>query len=177
MSESKSPVDRITAGAAIPLESRPAINYILGGPFDNQYQSKCQQKKLLRTTTVKARVSAIHTGGGHKETKPIDSPISFSPVNLNRVIMPHSNALVLTLCISGFGVHKVLVDHSNAVDLLQLPAFNQIKLSSGILNLARRILFGFNGATTTTLGDIMFPVQAELVIQQVLFLVIEDLRP
>ena len=48
-------VDRITVGATALSESRPAINYILGGPFDNQYQSKCQHNKLLRVATVKAQ--------------------------------------------------------------------------------------------------------------------------
>ena len=92
-------------------------------------------------------------GGGHEETKPIDDPISFPSINLNKVIVPHYDALILTLCISGFDVHKVLVDPGSEADLLQLPAFNQMKLSSGMLNSARQILFGFNDITTTTLGD------------------------
>ena len=57
------------------------------------------------------------------EVEPIDAPISFPPVNLNRVIMPHYNALVLTLCINGFDVHNVLVDLSSTTDLLQFSAF------------------------------------------------------
>ena len=73
---------------------------------------------------VKARVNAIHTGGNWEETKLIDGPISFPLVNLNRVIVPHYDALVPTLCISGFDVHRVLVDIGNATYLLQLPAFN-----------------------------------------------------
>ena len=73
---------------------------------------------------VKARVNAIHTGGGHEETKPIDNPISFHPVNPNIVIMPNYDALVLTLCISGFDVNKVLVDPGSTTDFLQLPTFN-----------------------------------------------------
>ena len=40
---------------------------------------------------------------------------------------------------------------------------------------AGRILSGFNGATTLTMGDITFPVKAGPVIQQVLFSVVEDL--
>ena len=36
--ESMSTADRITVGAAAPSESRPTINYMLGGPFDDQYQ-------------------------------------------------------------------------------------------------------------------------------------------
>ena len=34
-----------------------------------------------------------------------------------------NDALVLTLSINGFDVHRVLVDPSNAADLLQLPPF------------------------------------------------------
>ena len=91
--------------------------------------------------------------------------------------MPHYDALVLTICINDFDVHRMLVDPGSAIDLLQLPAFNQMKLSPLMLNSVGRILFGFNSVTTTTLGDITLPVQARLVTQQVLFLVVEDLGP
>ena len=111
-------IDRTVAGIAAPSKSRPTINYILGEPFDDQYQSKHQQKKLLRAATVKARVNIVYSRGSQEETKPIDDPISFPLVNPNRVIVSHHGALVLTLCINGFHVHRVLVDLSNAVDLL-----------------------------------------------------------
>ena len=113
----------------------------------------------MRAATIKAWVNAVHTRGSWEETKPIDGSISFPPVNLNRVIMPHYDALVLTLCINGFDVHWVLVDPGSATDLLKMPSFNQIKLSSQMLNSAEQILYGFNGATTTTLGDITLLVQ------------------
>ena len=83
-------VDRTVVGIAASSESRPAINYILGGPFDDQYQSKHHQKNLLRAAMVKARENAIHARGSQEETKPIDSFISFSPINPNRVIVPPS---------------------------------------------------------------------------------------
>ena len=38
--ESGQAADKITAEGAIPLESRLAINYILGDPSNYQYQSK-----------------------------------------------------------------------------------------------------------------------------------------
>ena len=91
--------------------------------------------------------------------------------------MPHYDTLVLTLCINGFDVHRVLVDPSSATNLLQLPAFKQMKLSLAALNSVGRILFGFNGATTVTLGDVSLLVRVEPVTHQVLFLVIEDLGP
>ena len=105
-------------------------------------------------------MNAIHAEGRHEETKPIEGPISFPPVNLNRIIVPRYDALVVTLCINGFDVHMVLIDSGSAIDLLQLLAFDQMKLSSGMLNSVKQILSDFNGATTTTLGDVALPVKA-----------------
>ena len=70
------------------------------------------------------------------------------------IIVPHYDALVLTLCIHGFNVHRVMVDHSSAANLLQLPAFKQMKLSLGVVNSVGRIFSSFNGATIVTLGDV-----------------------
>ena len=115
--EPRQDADRIAAGAAALPEPRPTINYILGDPSDDQYQTKRQQKKLLRAATIKARVNAIHTGCSRAETELIDDPISFPSVNSNKVIVPHYDALVLTLYINGFDVHMVLMDRS-VTDLL-----------------------------------------------------------
>ena len=96
-------------------------------------------------------------------------------VNLNKIIIPHYDALVLTFYINGFDVHEVFVDPDSATDLLQLPAFNQMRLSLGMLNSTERILSNFNGATTVTLGDVTLPVRVDQVTQQVMFSVVGDL--
>ena len=158
--DSGQPIGRITANPVTPLEPIPAINYILGSPTDDYYQSKQQKKRLVRAATVKARVNVVHTKRSQGEVELVDGPISFPPVNPNRVIMPHYDALVLTLYINGFDVHRVLVDSGRVADLPQLPSFTQMKLSHGMLNLVWRILFDFNKATTITLGDITLPVTA-----------------
>ena len=67
------------------------------------------------------------------------------------------------------------MDPGSATYLLQLPTFTQMNLSPGMLNSVRRILYGFNGATTTTLGDVTLPMKAEPFTQRVLFSVVEDL--
>ena len=89
--------------------------------------------------------------------------------------MPHYDALVLTLCNNGFDVHRVLVDPGSVAGLLQLPAFKQMKLSLGMMNSVGRILYGFNGATTVTLGDVVLLVKARPVTQQVLFSIVKGL--
>ena len=136
---------------------------------------RCRSLKFLKEKLIK--VNAIRTEGKHEKTKPIDGPISFPPINPNKVIVPHYDALVLTLCIHGFDVQVVLVDLGSVADLLKIPAFKQMKLSLGVVNSTRRILSGFNGATTVTLGDVMLPIKAGPVTQRVLFSIVEDLRP
>ena len=91
--------------------------------------------------------------------------------------MPYYDALVLTLYIKDFDVHRVLVDPGSSTNLLQLSAFKKMKLSLGMLNSVGRILSGFNGVTSVTLGDVTLPVKVEPVTQQVLFSIFEDLGP
>ena len=112
-------------------------------------------------------MNVVHTKSIQGGSELINSPISFPLVKTNRVIVPHYDALVLTLYINGFDVHRVLVDLGSAADLLPLLAFVQIKLSSSMLNSSGRILSGFNGATTMTLGDVTLPVRAGSVTQRV----------
>ena len=74
-------------------------------------------------------------------------------------------------------MHRVLVDPGSAADLLHLPAFKEMRVLLDHFSSAGRVLSGFNRATTLTVRDISFPVQAGPVTQQVLFSVVEDLGP
>ena len=158
-------------------ESRSTINFILGGPTDSQYQSKKQRRRILKAASVKARVNIISNRGDAPAVLPVDGLISFPPINPTRVITPHYDALVLTVCINSFDVHRVFVDPGSATDLLHLPAFNQMKVPVDRLHSVGRILLGFNVATTLSIGDITFSVKAGPVTQQVLFSLVEDLGP
>ena len=104
-----------TASRAI-TEIEPAskpqstINFILGGPADNQYQSKKQRRRMLPVASARARVNTISNRGDVLAVLLVDDLISFPPINPTRVITPHYDALVLTVCINSFDVHRVLVD-------------------------------------------------------------------
>ena len=54
-------VDRAIVATEHPPESRPTINFVLGGPIDDQYRSKRQRRKMLYTALVRARVNTINT--------------------------------------------------------------------------------------------------------------------
>ena len=107
--------------------------------------------------------------------QPINGLVSFPPIDPTRIITPHYDALVLTLCINNFDVHRVLVDPGSAAELLHLPALTQMKVPLSHLSSAGRVLFGFNGSTKLTVGDISLSVKAGPVTQQVLFSVVKDL--
>ena len=74
-------------------------------------------------------------------------------------------------------MHRVLVDPGSAADLLHLPAFKHMRVPIDHLSSDGRVLSGFNGATTLTVGDIAFPVRSSPVTQQILFSIVEDLGP
>ena len=169
--------DRVIVATEHPSESRPIINFVLGGPIDDQYRSKRQRRKMLRAASVRALVNTINTLVSSTAVQPIDCPISFHPINPARVITPHYDALILTLCINNFDVHRVLVDPGSPAELLHLPAFRQMRVPLSHLSSAKRVLSGFNGATILIVGDIALFVKAGPVTQQVLFLVVEDLGP
>ena len=132
---------------------------------------------MLRAAIVRARVNTISIPESSTVIQPIDGHISFSPINPTRVITPHYDALILTLCINSFDVHRVLVDPGSEAELLHLPAFMQMKVPLSHLSSAGRVLSGFNGSTTLTVGDIALFVKAGPITQQVLFSVVEDLGP
>ena len=53
--------DRVAVDIEHASGPRLAINFILGGPVDNQYQSKKQRRKMLRAALVRARVNTVST--------------------------------------------------------------------------------------------------------------------
>ncbi|RVW40367.1 hypothetical protein CK203_092459 [Vitis vinifera] len=109
--------------------------------------------------------------------RPIDEPIAFSPIDSNRVILPHEDVLVLTLGVGGFDVHIILIDLGSFVNLLQMSAYRQMGYSLSALENPGRILTSFNGASTVSLGDDILTVQVDPITLNVLFSIVEDLSP
>ena len=107
--------------------------------------------------------------------RPIDEVITFPSIDLNRVLQPHQYALILTLGINDFDVRRILVDPGSSANLLQMSAFKQMGFPLPALENLRRILLGFNGVSTTSLADVVLPVQDGPVILNIQFFMVEDL--
>ncbi|RVX18608.1 hypothetical protein CK203_006562 [Vitis vinifera] len=141
-----------------PIAPRAVINYIHGGPLDEYYDSKRKRQKLLRAALVCECVNSIRSGLTSRSAHPIDETIIFPSIDPIRILQPHRDALILSLGIEDFNVRWVLVDPGSSADLLQVSVVKQMGLVLSSLENPRRILLGFNGASTTSLGDIVLPV-------------------
>ena len=74
-----------------------------------------------------------------------------------------------------YDVKRILVDPGSSADLLQVAVIKQMGFEPSSLENPGRTLFGFNGSSTTSLGDVTLQVHVGSVILNVLFSVVEDL--
>ena len=74
-------------------------------------------------------------------------------------------------------MRRILIDPGSSADLLQASVISHMGCDLSGLENPKRILSGFNRATTTFLGDIVMPVQAGPVTLNVQFSVVQDLSP
>ena len=105
---------------------KAAINYIHGGLVDEKYNSKWKRQRLLRAASVREWINFVQHNLPSGSMRPIDSIIIFHPINANRVLQPHEDALILTLGITGFDGRRVLIDRGSSTDLLQMSVYRQM---------------------------------------------------
>ncbi|RVW65916.1 hypothetical protein CK203_007468 [Vitis vinifera] len=160
-----------------PVAPKAVINYINGGPSDEEYDSRRKRQKLLRAASIRERINSIRPGLTGEGPRPIDGTIIFPPVDPTRTLQPHRDALILSLEIGDFDVRRILVDPGSSADLVQASVIGHMGHSLAGLENPGRILSGFNGSSTTSLGDIILPVRAGPVTLNVQFSVVQELSP
>ena len=161
----------------IPVIPKAIIIYIHEEPLDEEYDSKRKRQRLLRAASVRERVNSIRpriTDGG---PRPIDGTIVFPSVDPTRILQPHRDPLILSLGMGAFDVRRILVDPGSSADLVQASVISHMGRELSSLENPGQILSGFNGVATTSLGDIVLPVQADPITLNVQFSVVQDLSP
>ena len=73
---------------------------------------------LLRTASVREWINFVQRTFAKGSVCPINGIITFPPINVNRVLQPHEDALILRLGVGKFDVRRILVDLDNSIDLL-----------------------------------------------------------
>ena len=115
-----------TGAPKAPAAPKAVINYINGGPFDEEYNSKRKRQKLLLAASVRERVNSIRPGIIEGDPSPIDGTIIFPPVDPTQILHPHRDALILSLEIGDFDVRRILVDPGSSADLVQASVISHM---------------------------------------------------
>ena len=71
---------------------------------------------------------------------------------------PHDDALVVTINIAGFTTRRVMIDNRSSVDILYLPAYQQMKFDKDKLQPMEAPLIGFTGDKVCPIGIITLPI-------------------
>ena len=88
-----------------------------------------------------------------------ESPIiGFSEEDARRLHHPHDDALVISIRIEDYNMHRVLVDNGSSADILYYPAFQQRGIDRERLIPTNAPLVGFGGTRVLPLGAITLSV-------------------
>ena len=79
--------------------------------------------KKVRKTYLRMVQNVQLMGSVSKITRRESPIIRFSEEDARRLHHPHDNALVISIWIEDYNMHKVLVDSGSSADILYYPAF------------------------------------------------------
>uniref|UniRef100_A0A2N9EIR5 RNase H type-1 domain-containing protein n=1 Tax=Fagus sylvatica TaxID=28930 RepID=A0A2N9EIR5_FAGSY len=87
-----------------------------------------------------------------------DQIISFSEEDARGTHQPHDNALIIAMNIADFTTKRVMIDNDSSVDILYLPAYQQMKLDKEKLRPIGALLVGFIGDKICLVGIVTLPI-------------------
>ena len=115
--------------------------------------SKRAQKTYLRM------VQNMQLTGAVPRIAQKESPtIGFSEEDARRLHHPHDDALVVSIRIEDYNMHKVLIDNGSSADILYYLAFQQMGISRERLVPTNAPLVGFRGTKVLPLGAVTLSV-------------------
>ena len=84
-----------------------------------------------------------------------ESPIiRFSEEDARRLHHPHDDALVVSIRVEDYNMHRLLIDNGSSADILYYSAFQQMGIGRERLILMNAPLVGFGGIRVLPLGVI-----------------------
>ena len=133
--------------------------------------------KKARKTYLKMVHSVQITGSVPKIARRESPIIGFSEDDARRLYHPHNDALVFSLRVGDYNVHRMLVDNGSSADILYYPVFQQMGINRARLTPANAPLVGFGGTRVLPLEAITLSVTVgdypQQIIQDVTFLVVD----
>lgn len=110
-------------------------------------------------TSVREQISFVQCTFAKGSMRLIDDTITFPLIDVNQVLQMHEDTLILTPGVGKFDVWRILVDPNSSTDLLQISTYKKMSYSTFALENLGCLLSIFNGTTTTSLGNVVLPVQ------------------
>ncbi|XP_070050199.1 uncharacterized protein [Nicotiana tomentosiformis] len=117
------------------------------------------------SATKKAKLSVTYSKRLREVT---EDDITFTEEDADGLLLPHNDALVISLNVLDFKIKRVLVDPGCSANIIQWKLLEQAKLTGSIIP-ATKLLVGFNLASVITQGEILLLTDAEGVTKTNLF--------
>ncbi|XP_028113209.1 uncharacterized protein LOC114311293 [Camellia sinensis] len=132
------PADQVEPNGLAALEAPPqgVINVIHGIIKPARV---CELRGMIKKVEHMREVLSVQPVVKKGKTEERDI-LSFSTKDLERVQMPHNDALVVTLHVKDFDIKRILIDQRSSVEIMYYDAFKQMKLEDKDLAL-RRLLW------------------------------------
>ncbi|XP_065623100.1 uncharacterized protein LOC136064794 [Quercus suber] len=133
--------------------------------------------KKARKTYLKSVLNVHLTGSRPKTTRGESPIIGFTEEDARRLHHPHDDALVASIRVGDYNVHRVLIDNSSSADILYYPAFQQMGIDRARLMPVSAPFVGFGGTRVFPIGFITLPVTVgdypQELTRNVMFLVVD----
>ena len=133
--------------------------------------------KKARKTYLKMVQNVQLTGSVPKIARRESPIIGFLEDDARHLHHPHDDALVVTIKVGDYNVHRMLVDSSSSADILYYPAFQQMGINRARLTPTNASLVSFGGTRLLPLGVITLSVTVgdypQQILQDMTFLVVD----
>ncbi|XP_028078918.1 uncharacterized protein LOC114280743 [Camellia sinensis] len=136
------PADQVEPNGLAALEAPPqgVINVIHG---IIEPARVCELRGMIKKAEHMREVLSVQPAVKKGKTEERDI-LSFSSKDLERVQMPHNDALVVTLRVKDFDIKRILIDQGSSIEIMYYDAFKQMKLEDKDMAPATSPLVGFN---------------------------------
>jgi hypothetical protein len=103
-------------------------------------------------------VNHVAITGPVVQTKWSHVSLTFDARDVDLRSAPHIDAMVISCSVSGWDLHKVLIDNGSQADIIFLHAFDRMGISHSLLKPSDNPLYGFGGKGTFPVGKIELPL-------------------
>ncbi|XP_016437613.2 uncharacterized protein LOC107763639 [Nicotiana tabacum] len=136
-----------------PPSLKITVNMISGGDEVNSVTYTAAKKVSKVTVTHRKRVRQALE----------EDNITFDDVDANGVLIPHNDALVISLLVHDNNVEQVLIDPGSSINIILLRVINEMQANDKLVPKAR--ISGFDYSSIVIKGEIVLTTFAEGVIK------------